>query len=107
MATDVRAPVIAAALVLTLAALGCGGTQSAAPSGDAVIRIECPVGRAVVVINDREVGTVETLRRGIRLSPGNHRIELRHPDYHSHYEVLALTARERRVVEIELAERLP
>ena len=60
-----------------------------------------------MVINDREIGTVQSLRRGIALSPGSHRLEVRHPRYHSHYSVLELGKSERRVVVVDLAERLP
>ncbi len=100
----------AAIAVGTIASIiaGCGGAvrrQVADPS-DAIIRIDSTISSAVVVINDRELGTVRSLRRGIALSPGTHRLEVRHPRYHSHYSVLVLQAHEHRTIRVTLAERL-
>lgn len=93
--------------VAFLALLACGGRQGGGERTAPVIAVACPVSQAVVVIDDREIGTVRSLRRGIQLSPGAHRLELRHPDYHTHYQLLELSPRERRVIRVELAERLP
>lgn len=98
----------AAASIALLALLAaCGGRQRTAERSEPVIAVHCAVAQATVVINGRELGTVKSLRRGIRLSPGKHRLEVRHPDYHTYYELLELAPRERRVIEVELAERLP
>lgn len=94
-----------AALVL-LGAVACGGTQGPRPRDEPVIGIKCAIASAVVVLNNRELGTVRSLRSGIRLSPGTHRLVVRHPDYHTHYQILELSLRERRIIEVELAEKL-
>lgn len=97
----------AAAVALVALFAACGGSQKAAERSEPVIAIHCPVSQATVIINGRELGSVRSLRRGIRLSPGKHRLEVRHPDYHTYYELLDLAPRERRVIDVELAERLP
>ena len=95
-----------AALTGAVLLAACGGPQNRPTRDEPVIRIECKVARAIVVINDRELGTVRSLARGIQLSPGTHRLMLRHPDFHTHYEILELTPKERRVINVELAEKL-
>ncbi len=93
---------------VVVAGAGCGSAvrHSLVDPGDAIIWIDSKISSAVVVINDREVGTVGSLRRGIALSPGTHRLEVRHPQYHSHYSVLVLRTRERRTIRVALAARL-
>lgn len=95
-------------LVTALAAMACSGTdRPKTATRDAVIRIDCPITDARVLLNDRELGSVAQLRRGIALSPGTHRLEVKHPGYHTHYAALELTRSERRVIVVELAERFP
>jgi len=99
---------ISLALVLTaVATTSCGGTQNPQQRDEPIIRVDCKVIRAVVIINDRELGTVRSLKRGIQLSPGTHRLVVRHPNFHTHYQVLKLQRKERRIIEVELAQRLP
>src|SRR5690606_27873363 len=93
-----------------LHALGCGGSQatrdSAARARDAVVMIECPVADAELWVDDRFVSHLGRLKRGVAVSPGAHRIEIRHDRYHTHYEELTVEARERRTLTVELAEIL-
>ena len=102
---------LCAALALALIATACTGAAQNArgkvDKNDAVIKITCNVADAELWINDRFVAHVGSLSRGIALGPGEHRLELRHDRYHTHYEILAVSARERRQVAIELAEILP
>ncbi len=102
------ARVVPAAVALLLLA-SCGSSQNSGENSkvDAVIRIDAEVASARVLVNDRDLGTVSMLRRGIALSPGTHRLEVRHPDFHTHFELLKLYLRERRVIAVKLAERLP
>lgn len=100
------------ALALALAAgPACSGPAPSARTpvakDDAVIKIVCGVADAELWVNDRFIAHVGKLRRGIALSPGEHRLELRHDRHHTHYELLAITARERRTLTVELAEILP
>jgi hypothetical protein len=100
------AAVAIAAVIAAAGGAGCGGHKAPPTRDEPVIRIDCKIPQAVVVINDRELGTVRSLRRGIRLSPGTHRLVLRHSDYHTHYQILELALKERRVIDVELAEKL-
>lgn len=101
-----RAVALGAAVALAVALAACGGRRGPPRRDEPIIRIDCKVAQAVVVINDRELGTVRSLRRGIQLSAGNHRLMVRHPDYHTYYEILELARKERRVIRVELAEKL-
>lgn len=96
---------LAVAAVVAAALVACGH-KPPRQRNEPIIRVDCKVARAIVVINDRELGTVRSLRRGIQLSPGKHRLVVRHPDYHTHYEILDLALKERRVIKVELAEKL-
>ena len=101
---------MASGLVIGPGLSGCGGTP-ATPTridkNDAIVTIQCEVGDAELWVDDRFVSEIGRLRGGIALSPGAHRIELRHDDFHTHYAEITVTARERRTLEIALAERLP
>lgn len=93
------------ALLATTAAVGCGGAAAPAPT-PAVLVVECAVADAALWIDERFVAEVADLRGGVRVPPGRHRLELRHPAYHAHYAELALRPGQRRVLAITLAERL-
>jgi hypothetical protein len=88
---------------------GCGAsTRGRGPDrNDAIIRVAAEVPDAELWVNDRFVGHVRSLRGGVALSPGAHRIEIRHDGYHTHYEVLTVAARERRTLTVDLAQILP
>lgn len=98
------------ALIVCLALASCSGgaqsTRGKVPRNDAIIKIECPVADAELWVNDRFVAHIGKLRRGIALSPGQHRLELRHDRYHTHYQVIVVTARERKTLTVEMAEIL-
>ena len=97
--------------VVALWLVACGGPQKTDPGSDvdesdAVVTIACDVADAEVWVNERRVGFVTDLDGGIALSPGKHRLEVRHDRYHTHYEMLELVAEQRATVSVELAEML-
>lgn len=101
---------VLAGLLLGLGA--CAGSRSTgaravAQRDDAVVVIECPVADAELWVDDRYVGQVGRLGGGIALGAGEHRIELRHDRYHTHYQAITVASRERRTVVVQLAEILP
>jgi hypothetical protein len=99
-----------AACVLLAAVVACGGPGSNRPgvdADDAVITFETTVEDASLWINGRYIAELGALSKGVSLSPGDHRIEIRHDDYHTQYVELSLAKRETRVVAVELAEILP
>ena len=97
---------LVALLVLSAA---CGGTQRSggARDGHAIVHIECEVGAAEVIVNDRPIRRIDELRGGLALSPGRHRIEVRHDRYHSRYFEITVGDSEQVRLEVELAEILP
>lgn len=111
MAGCVRALAIVLALAWTGASVGCSApaqsVRSKVARNDAVIEIECSVAEAELWVNDRFIAHVGKLPKGIALSPGEHRLELRHDRHHTHYEMLTVSARERRTLTVQLAEVLP
>jgi hypothetical protein len=88
-------------------ACGAGTRSQGAKRSDAIVHIAAEVPDAELWVNDRFVGHVRSLRRGVALSPGSHRIELRHDGYHTHYEVVTVAPREQRTLTVELAQILP
>jgi hypothetical protein len=94
-------------LLLLLAACGASTRGRGPDRNDAIIHIAAEVPDAELWVNDRFVGHVRSLRGGVALSPGSHRIELRHDRYHTHYEVLTVEPRERRTLTVDLAQILP
>lgn len=88
-----------------LACASCGGPPRPAPGfspDDAVILVQSNVPDAELWVDERFVGQVGALRGGVALPPGTHRIELRHPRYHTFYEVLTVAARQRDRLEAAL-----
>lgn len=105
--------VVVALLALSVAALAtaCSGAGPDAPSrvdsDDAVVIVQCNVSDAELWVDDRFIAEVGRLRRGIALGPGDHRLELRHDRYHTHYAEISVQPRERRTIAVELVEALP
>jgi hypothetical protein len=97
------------AVVAVVAVAACGPKPIArgADADDAVIYIESNVKDAGVWVDGVFIGGVDTIRGGIAIDPGDHRLEVRHDEYYAHYAVLKLTTREKRNVVVELAPVLP
>jgi hypothetical protein len=87
--------------------LACGGPRRGPPVTPARLAIRCPVVDASLWLDDRYRGDLGELRGGIALAPGTHRLEIRHDDYHSHYDEVTLRPGQHLVLRVELAERLP
>ena len=96
------------ALVLTI---GCGdGRKHGATTpqrNDAIIHFDAPIKDAEVYVDGRFIRRIRELRGGLALSPGAHRIEVRHDHYHSLYLELRVEKRERRTIPVKLAPILP
>lgn len=103
------AAVVLAALaaVLPPALAGCGGAGRSSSSRDAVVRLTCNVAEASLFVDGRFLAPVGLLRGGVALSPGEHRLELRHDGYLPRFFELSLAAAERRQLEAQLFPVLP
>lgn len=98
----------AATLVVATALAGCGASARApSRSGDAVVRFTCNVPEASLFVDGRYLAPVGLLRGGVALSPGAHRLELRHDDYLPRFFELTLAAAEKRQLEAQLFPVLP
>ena len=84
----------------------CGGARVGASQASAVLVLRCPVSDAKVWIDGRFAQQASVLKRGIRLRPGAHRIEVRHQEYYPTYIDVSLSDGERKTVSAELAPRL-
>ncbi|HUH04400.1 MAG TPA: hypothetical protein VML75_20535 [Kofleriaceae bacterium] len=84
---------------------GCAGRSPPPAPEPAVVSFEVNVPDAEVWVDD--VFYPDALRRGILVRPGEHRIEIRHDDYHARYFELTLAAGERHTVDARLVEVLP
>ena len=98
---------LALAVVLVLA--GCPGRHGGDRGGgdDAILVVRCDVADAVVWIDGRYIQEVGAMKGGVFVTPGLHRLEVRHDDHFSHYAEVEVAPRERRVVDVDLAPVLP
>lgn len=81
-------------------AVSCATVQ---PAGATAFRVECNVADAFVLVDDVLVGRVsEWSQRGRHIRPGSHRIEIRHPNYHAHYQEITATDGAELVIKTEL-----
>jgi hypothetical protein len=76
-------------------------------ASDAVVVLVVQAADAEVYVDDRRLGLVADLGAGIAMSPGAHRLEIRHDRFHARYLELELEPGERRRVEVALAPVLP
>lgn len=99
----------AATVTLAAAALSaCGASsRSSSSSRDAIVRFTCNVAEASLFVDGRFLAPVGLLRGGVALSPGAHRIELRHDDYLPRFFELTLAASEKRQLDAQLFPLLP
>ena len=97
---------LAAASPLLLSA--CGGASRGRPaSRDAVVLLDCNVPDASLFVDGRFLAPVSLVRGGIALSPGVHRLELRHDAYLGRFLQLTLLPAERIRVDAQLFPILP
>jgi len=96
-------------IVGLLLATACGGltVNTKTPSNDAVIHFNSSVQDAEVWVNGVFVRRIRELKTGMALSPGAHRIQVKHDRYHTYYLELTVEKRERRTIPVKLAEILP
>lgn len=103
--------VVASLLAAALALSACGGhpprSRLAPRPNDAIVTLDCDVKDAEVWVDGRFEARVYDFRGGMALAPGEHKIVIRHDQYHDQYVELDLEPRERRVLEVRLAEILP
>jgi hypothetical protein len=96
---------------LALAPSGCGHAAPPAPARiaatDAVVRVQSNIPDAGLWIDGRFIGAVDSLRGGVALDPGAHRLEVRHEAYFVHYQELDLAPGQRLTLAIELSPVLP
>jgi predicted small lipoprotein YifL len=100
----------AAALVVTavaLAAAACGPRGPVARPEAQGLRVVCPVDDAVVLVDDRPVGTARRLRdRDLPILPGVHRVEVRAERHFPRYLEVTIAPGARVAVEVTLRPRL-
>lgn len=100
-----HSPLLVAVLLLT-AAVGCGCATVSMP-GAASFRVECGVADAGLWIDDVFAGRVSEWSGAVRaIRPGFHRIEIRHPDYFTHYAEVELRDGGAATVKAELRHQL-
>jgi hypothetical protein len=98
---------LALAFALAGAALACGSTSRPATAENAaILQVDCKVPDAMVWIDDHAVGEVSEMPRGVRVRPGEHRVEVRHDRYHTRYFLLTLRRGEAHALHVTMAELL-
>jgi hypothetical protein len=102
----VRSVVLAVAAVALVA---CGHNQGVrgASRDNAIVYVKANVKDAGVWVDGIFIGGLESLRGGIAIEAGTHRIEVRHDDYFAYYDEVAVKAGEKRKLDIDLAPVLP
>jgi hypothetical protein len=99
--------VVAVAALLALAA-ACGAAKSPSPSSrDAVVRLTSNVAEASLFVDGRFLAPVGLITGGVALSPGRHRLELRHDGYLARFIELELAPAEQKQVDARLFPVLP
>jgi len=92
-------------LALLIAAACSGAPARPEPGTTAVLRFHVPASDAELWVDGVYYG--DGVRRGVRLAPGEHRLEIRHDRYHTWYAEISVKAGEERTVDVDLAEILP
>lgn len=89
--------------------IACGPKPSPARAGasDAIVYVKSNIADAQLFLDGQFVAPVGTLRAGIALDPGRHRLELRHDDYFSRYVDLDLHRAETQQLQLDMAPVLP
>jgi len=94
---------------LAIAALACGPRPGpdGARASDAILYLKSNVRDAQLYVDGRFIAPLDAVRGGVVLSPGGHRVELRHEDYFSSYLEVTLARAERKRLALDLAAILP
>ena len=95
------------ALALLLAACGPKPDPNAPSADDAIVKLTSNVRDAQVYVDGRFIAPLVALRGGVAVTPGVHRVELRHDEYFSSYLELTVVRAERKTVALEMAPLLP
>jgi hypothetical protein len=82
------------------------GTARVAP-GDAIVLVTANVADAQLYVDGKLVGPVASLRGGVAIDPGKHRVEVRADDHFSRYLELDLKKSEKKTIALELEPVLP
>jgi hypothetical protein len=96
-----------AALAALALAAGCGGATRRADDGargHLIVRAAVP--DATLWIDEAFVAELRDAAAGVRLRPGDHRVEVRHDGHHAFYGEVELAAGERRTLDVELVPYL-
>ena len=97
----------AALLAVAFLVAGCPRGGTPAEDTDAIVVIRTEAAEAVLWLDGRYIGPIASLKGGVAVAPGAHRIEIRDDAHFSRYLELQLAPRERKVIEVELAPILP
>ena len=92
-----------ALLLLCALLIGCGHTPRGPAQASAILVVQASVGDADIYLDGVRVGAVEHLRGGVSAAPGPHRLEVRHDDYFSYYQVVEFAKGQRQQLQVELA----
>ena len=93
--------------VLAFAACGPKLDPNAPSADDAIVKLTSNVRDAQVYVDGRFIAPLVALRGGIAITPGVHRVELRHDEYFSSYLELTVTRAQRTTVALQMAPLLP
>jgi hypothetical protein len=96
-------------LALAVAVFACGGSQRADKSSanNGVVLVTAAEPDAAIWVDGKFVAVVGQAKGGVSVTPGQHRIEIRHDRYHTHYQIVDVAPKQRLRVDVELAEELP
>lgn len=98
---------LAAILTLLLVTAACGPRGPTVRPEAQGLRIVCPVDEAVVLVDERPVGTAALVRdRDLPILPGHHRVEVRAERYFTRYADVAIAPGARVKLELTLRPRL-
>jgi hypothetical protein len=87
-------------VVCLVAAFGCATLHS---EGTALLRVECNVPDAAVLLDDAAWARVaETSKKDKFVRPGFYRLEIRHPGYYSYFGEVTVADGDTAVVKTEL-----
>ena len=96
-----------ALFVLALTACGPKPDPNAPSADDAIVKLTSNVKDAQVYVDGQFIAPLVALRGGVAVTPGVHRVELRHDEYFSSYLELTVARAERKTIALDMAPLLP